>query len=161
MVTLKQGFDVVGAKTAILTGLYSITDDDDNLVFPEDSINTGKQGLISTYGGMYAFFMIGDLRSTEPALRNTPEWGLHDGVLMILDPGLDSDARDRVDEIGRHVQLYVEGNSTFSTLGLKVTLADTNPFVRRRISAEEDGKKPKWNTGLIINLDVKIANMVG
>jgi len=159
MVTLKEGYDVVGAKEAVLAGLYTITDDDSNIVFPTGSINTGKQGQISTYGGHYSFFMIGDLRSTEPALRNTPEWGLHDGVLMILDPGLDSDARDRVDEIGRQVQLYVEGNPTFSTTGLKVTLSDTNPFVRRRISAEEDGRKPKWNTGLIINLDVKIANI--
>lgn len=161
MVTLKEGYDVVGAKEAVLAGLYAITDDDSNIVFPTGSINTGKQGQISTYGGHYSFFMIGDLKSIEPGLRNSPAWGLHDGVLMILDPGLDSEARDRVDEIGRQVELYVESNPDFSTDGLYVTFADNNPFVRRRISTEEDGKKPRWNTGLIINFNVKIARMPG
>lgn len=160
MATLKQGIDVVTSRDAIIEGLYTLTDDDGEPIFPTDLILTGKNGQISTYGRIIGFFMIGDTKAIKGGLRGRGQYGEHEGVLLVLKPGEDGDVIDSVNEIGRKIELLIEDDPTFNTDGLRVMLSDTNPFLRRRVDTSDGGKQPEWCTALIVNFDVWIAKVV-
>lgn len=157
--TLKKGFDVNGARTAILTKLYTLTDDDDEIVFPENSIMYGREGKLSLHRGLTGLFGIGDTKKVISGLRNDPTWGEHEAGLIVLLPGETDEVIDRINDISRIVPVFIEENPTMDETGLKVLLPDTNPVLRRTFNIKTKTKKPIKCTGCMFDLGVFIAKM--
>jgi sporulation-control protein spo0M len=157
--TLKKGYDVNGAKDAIIAKLYTLTDDDGNIVFPTGSILHGREGKLSLYKGLTCLFGIGDTKSITPGMRNVPSWGLHEAGLVVLEPGETDEVIEHINDLSRLIPLFIEENKTMDETGLQVTLPTSNPILRRSFTINGKTNKPVKCTGCLVNLDVEIARM--
>lgn len=157
--TLKKGWDVNGARTAIINKLYTLTDDEGSVVFPEDKILYGREGKISLHGGLTALFGIGDTKRIEPALRNIPAWAIHEAGLVVLIPGETDTVIEQSNNLSRLIPLFIEENPTMDENGLKVTLSESNPIMRRPVTIRSKTNKPTNCTACLINLEVGIARI--
>lgn len=157
--TLKKGWDVNGATTAITTQLYTLTDDDSEIVFPEGKILHGREGKLSLHGGLIALFSIGDTKRVEPGLRHTPAWAIHEAGLVVLMPGETDSVVERINELSRLIPLFIEENPDMGETGLRVELAGSNPILRRQFTIKSKTKQPIKCTGCMVNLEVGIARM--
>lgn len=157
--TLKKGYDVNGATTAIVNKLYTLTDDDGETVFPAGKIIYGREGKLSLHGGLTGLFGIGDTTEIIPGLRNIPSWGVHEAGLVVLEPGETSEVIEHINELSRLIPLFIEENRTMDETGLSVELTGRNPIMRRQFTIKGKTKQPIKCTGCMVNLEVRIARI--
>ena len=157
--TLKKGYDINGAKDAIIAKLYTLTDDDGSVIFPTGSIYHGREGKLALYKGLTCLFGIGDTKMITPALRNTPSWGTHEAGLVIMEPGETDTVIEHINELSRLIPIFIEENPAMGEIGLNVTLTESNPILRRSFTIKGKTNKPVKCTGCLVNLDVNIARM--
>lgn len=157
--TLKKGFDINGATDAILTKLYTMTDDSDEIIFPTGTIHYGREGKLSLHRGLTGLFGIGDTKEIIPGMRNTPVWGRHEAGLVVLEPGETDTVIDHINELSRLIPIFIEENPTMDETGLRVELPDTTPILRRSFNIKGKTKKPIKCTGCLFDLTVMIAKM--
>lgn len=168
--TLKKGYDVAGARTEIVDGLYDLNFDPVNPLdplevpvplFEDGRILTGNVGKFSVRGGQLAFFTMGPLVEEEVGLRGNPSWGVYEAYLGVVVPGESQTAIDKRDEIIRIILLEIKENPSFDVEGLHLSKPKSNIVEPMKISFDRGTVEPdnrKWNVAAVVQLVVKIAD---
>lgn len=163
----KPGVDTAWAKDRIVDYLYTLNHDKDEItdpdvpILPTGRILTGEAGKVSLRNGLLGSFGIGDTTEIEEGLRGQPAWHSHKAELMLVVPGETPEAKDKLEEARRIIQLNINKNQSLGIEDIAVFIPDTNSVKRFKVSFEDPSKNinAKWNSAMILFFTVKIAEV--